>query len=180
VLCTVLPRLLAAATLMSLAVVGCYSEVTVRPSQLPKLAKVDRGETVRVRAMAGGSVELDSYKEARLIGFKSDEPMVSLVSPTGARLWNERLWFYRPNEPPLSVDPDEISRAEIVYRDGSRTFIVTAAIVASAIAGVYGMAALERTRDTDTRAGPWMVLFFGLSIGAGVGAAIALPLTKHH
>lgn len=158
-----------------LASTGCYADVTVRPNQLPKLAQIDHNKTVTVVSLEGNLVELDSYKSVRLIEQRSEEPTWELRSPTGAKLWNEELWFYRPHLPPLRVDPDRISHAVIVFRDVNRPIVVTLAIVAGGFAG-----ALLAAARTPNRADRGLAALIGFGFGAGTGAAIAFPATKHH
>lgn len=157
---------------------GCYSVMDVPPSQVPKLAEMERGHTVVMQTEAGDRVEIDDYEVVRLFERGREQPIVELRPPTYARVWDGGVWFRRPRQAPLRVDPDEISHAEIVYRNGNRTFIVTSAIVAGAIAGGVAMPAIEEEQSAHDRCCSTPTQLLGAAVGAGLGAAVALPLTK--
>jgi hypothetical protein len=122
------------ATIVALGLLtGCGHTDSIRPVDVPRLARVESGESVGVTRLDGTSIEISRYREVRLI-FKSGTGGYVLRRPIRVRHWAGQTWLKSGDYAAIPFEPDAYARAEIDYSyPGDIAFVATT----GALAGLF-------------------------------------------
>lgn len=161
-------------------VTGCVRVAEVPATELPRLSEHGPGKPpVEVRTQSGRAVAISGkFREARVVvGGDGYERTVRLRPPFRASLQDGLLrydWH--------TVEAADVSRVEIVQRDGGRTLVVLLIGSAGALAGAVLGSWLDSRSPSDPGGGTcncqWTML--GTAGLGGLGFAIPAPLTKYY
>ncbi len=118
--------LLVVTTLSSASLSGCYTVTEIQPRELPKLDLHQEGHPpVYVHTVDGDKVPIEGdFKEARiLVGNEWTGREIVLRPPFRADSHAGDIFILRHGWV-TRLDPDRISRVEVVQRDGGSTWLL--------------------------------------------------------
>ncbi|MBE7479260.1 MAG: hypothetical protein HS104_04610 [Polyangiaceae bacterium] len=113
---------------------GCSHTDRIRPVDVPRLARLETDDSVRVAGLDGETIEVVRYKEVRLHP-KSGHGGYVLRRPIRVHRFEGETWLRSGNHAPIPFEPEQYASAELEHSNRTETaWIAVGAGLAGALA----------------------------------------------
>ncbi|GMV17277.1 MAG: hypothetical protein AMXMBFR56_55010 [Polyangiaceae bacterium] len=99
---------------------GCSHTDRIRPVDVPRLARLETDDSVRVAGLDGETIEVVRYKEVRLHP-KSGHGGYVLRRPIRVHRFEGETWLRSGNQAPILFEPDQYASAELEHSNRTET-----------------------------------------------------------